>query len=100
MRTDGIRPAFNFESNYRVTMLTREEWTRGSFTPPAVKGLVWYREGFSTPGGTGAGVYWQSLGRRLSYDISTQHAVVSFRSLVILGYEEIKLPTISQETKL
>ena len=29
-----MRPAFNPEPKYRVTMLTREEWTRGTESPP------------------------------------------------------------------
>jgi len=35
---------FNFEPKYRVTMLTREEWTKGTGTPPLVKGLVWFTD--------------------------------------------------------
>ena len=50
-------------------MQTREEWTRGPGTSPAVKGLVW------TPGGTGAEVYGQSLGRKLSISLG-KHATV------------------------
>jgi len=38
------RPALNFEPKYRVTMMTREEWTRQPGTP-AVKQLVWYTDG-------------------------------------------------------
>jgi hypothetical protein len=64
-----MRPAFNFEPKCRVTMQTREEWTRGPGTSPAVKGLVW------TPGGTGAEVYGQSLGRKLSISLG-KHATV------------------------
>jgi len=37
---DVMRPTINFEPKYRVIMLTREEWTRGTGTPPVVKGLV------------------------------------------------------------
>jgi hypothetical protein len=37
---DVTKPVFNLEPKYRVTMLTREEWTRGPGTPAAVKGLV------------------------------------------------------------
>jgi hypothetical protein len=40
---DVIRPAFNLETKCRVTMLTREEGTRGPGTPLVVKGLVWSR---------------------------------------------------------
>ena len=32
-------------------MLTRKVWTRGPGTLPAVKGLVWYTDGFRTPSG-------------------------------------------------
>jgi len=40
MGVDVMRPTFNFEPKYRVTMLTREEWATGTGTPPAVKGIV------------------------------------------------------------
>jgi hypothetical protein len=50
-------------------MLTREEWTKGSGAPPEVKGLVWYKDGFKMREGTGAGVYGQSLRRRLSFSL-------------------------------
>jgi hypothetical protein len=40
MGVDVMRPAFNFEPKYRVTMSTREAWTKETGTPPAVKGLV------------------------------------------------------------
>jgi hypothetical protein len=33
MEVDCVRPAFNLEHKYRVTMFTREEWTRGPGTP-------------------------------------------------------------------
>jgi hypothetical protein len=52
-----MRPVFNLEPRYRVTMLPREEWTGCPVTPPVVKGLVWYTEGSKTAEGTGAGVY-------------------------------------------
>ena len=35
-------------------MLTGEEWTRGTGTPPAVKGFAWYTDGFRTQGETRA----------------------------------------------
>jgi hypothetical protein len=66
MEVDVVRPVFNLEPKYMVTMLTREEWTRGPWTPPAVKGLVWFTDGSRTAEGNGAGVYGQSVGRRLS----------------------------------
>jgi len=34
-----MRSAYNFEPKYRVTMLTRGEWTRGTRTSPVVSGL-------------------------------------------------------------
>jgi len=51
---DVMRPAFNLEPKYRVTMLTREEWTARTGDPPAIKGLIWFtdrsrmREGIRT----------------------------------------------------
>jgi len=61
-----MKPVFNLEPKYRVTMLTREDWTRGPRTPPMVKGLVWFTDGSRTAEGTRAGVYGQSVNRRLS----------------------------------
>jgi ribonuclease HI len=75
MRVDVMKPVFNLEIKYRVTMLTREEWTRGPGTPPAVKGLIWYTDGSRTAEGTGAGVYGQSVNRRLSIPLG-KHATV------------------------
>jgi hypothetical protein len=66
MGVDVMRPVFNLEPKYRVTALNREEWTRETGTPPTVKGLVWLSDGSRTVEGTGAGIYGQSLGRRLS----------------------------------
>jgi len=66
MGVDVVRPVFNLEPKYMVTMLTREEWTRGPGTPPAVKGLVWFTDGSRSAEGNGAGVCGQSVGRRLS----------------------------------
>jgi hypothetical protein len=45
MGVNVMRPAFNFEPKYRVTMLTREERTKGPGTPPIVKGLVRFTDG-------------------------------------------------------
>jgi hypothetical protein len=39
---------------------------RSPGTPPVVKGLVWYTDGSRTTEGTRAGVYGQSVNRRLS----------------------------------
>jgi len=45
MGLDAMRPTYNLEPKYRVTMLTKENWTRGSGAPPEVKGLVCYTDG-------------------------------------------------------
>jgi hypothetical protein len=75
MGFDVMRPAFKLEPKYRVTVLTREEWTRGPGTPPVVKGFVWFTDGSKMVEGTRAGLYEQSLGRRLSIPIG-KHATV------------------------
>jgi hypothetical protein len=69
MGVDVMKPAFNLEPKYRVTMLTREDWTKGTGTPPVVKGLVWFTDGSKMREGARAGVYGQSLGRRLSFSM-------------------------------
>jgi hypothetical protein len=63
-----VRPAFNLEPKYSVTILTREEWTRRPGTH-AVKELVWFTGGSMTKVRTGAVVYEQSFGRRLSISV-------------------------------
>jgi hypothetical protein len=64
-----MRPSFIFESKYRVTMLNREDWTKGTGTPPVVKGLVWFTDGPKMKEETGAGFYVQSMGRRPSFSL-------------------------------
>jgi hypothetical protein len=73
MRVEFMRPVYNLEPKYRVTILAREEWTRSPRTPPAVKELVWYTDGSRTAEGTGAGVYGQSVNRRPSIPLG-KHA--------------------------
>jgi ribonuclease HI len=73
MRVNIMKPVFKLEPKYRVTMLAREEWTRGPGTPPAVKGFVCYTDGSRTAEGTGAGVCEQSVNRRLSISLG-KHA--------------------------
>jgi hypothetical protein len=75
MGVDVMRPAFNLEPKYRVTTLTRKEWTRGPGTSPVVKGLVRFTDCLRMMQGTGARFYWQSLGRRLSNSLG-KHATV------------------------
>jgi len=45
MRFDVMRPAYNFEFQNRVTILTREDWTKATGAPPAIKGLVCFTDG-------------------------------------------------------
>jgi hypothetical protein len=46
-----MRPVFNLEPKFMVTMLAREEWTRCPGTPPLVKGLSGIRIGPSLRSG-------------------------------------------------
>jgi hypothetical protein len=69
MGVDVIRPAFNFEPKYRVTMLTRKDWTKGTDIPPVIKELNWFTDGSKLKEGTGPQVYGQSVGRRLSFSL-------------------------------
>jgi len=62
MGVDVTRPAYNFEPQYGVTMLTREDWTKATGAPPAVKELVWFTDGSKMREGTRAGVLW-AIGR-------------------------------------
>jgi hypothetical protein len=55
MEGDVMRPAYNFEPKHRVTMLTREDWTKGTGTPPVIKVLVWFTGGSKMQGETGLG---------------------------------------------
>jgi len=64
-----MRPAYNFEPQYMVTMLTREDWTKATGALPAVKGLVWFTDGSNMRQGNGDGIYVKSVGRRLSFSL-------------------------------
>jgi hypothetical protein len=61
-----MRPAFNLEPKYRVTMLTREECTTGPGTPSVVKGLVWFQVGPRRWRGLGWGL-WAILRKKAQY---------------------------------
>jgi hypothetical protein len=76
MGVDVMTTVFNLQSKYRVTMLAREEWTRGPGTPPAVKGLVWFTDGSRTAEGMEAGFFGQSVGRKFSISLG-KHASLS-----------------------
>jgi len=51
MGVDVMRPAFNFEPKYRVTNLSRENWTKEIGTS-VVKGFVWFTDGSKMKEGT------------------------------------------------
>jgi hypothetical protein len=85
MGVDVMRPAFNLEPKYRVTMLTREDWTRGSGSPPEIKGLVWYTDGSKMKEGTRAGVFGQSVQRRLSFSLGRYTTVFQAEICAILA---------------
>jgi ribonuclease HI len=73
------------EPKYRVTILTREEWSSGPGTPPAVKGLIWFTDGSRTGEGTGAGVCGQSVNRRLSVSLGKYATVFQAEVYAILA---------------
>jgi hypothetical protein len=82
---DIMRPAFNFKPKYRVKMLTREQWTKGTGFPPAVKGLTWFTGGSKTNGGAGAGVYGHSAKRRLRFSLGRYATVFQAEIYAILA---------------
>jgi hypothetical protein len=65
MRNNIMRLAYNFEPKYRVIMLTREEITKDLNLLLYLKGLSGITDGSKTQKVNGAGVYGQSLGRKL-----------------------------------
>jgi len=85
MGVEVTRLAFNFEPTYRVTMLTKEECSRGPGTPPIVKGLIWYTDGSRTWGETWAGVWGKSLGRRHSISLGKYTTVFQAKICAILA---------------
>jgi hypothetical protein len=85
MRVDIMKPVYNLEPKYRVTMLAREEWTRSPGPSPVVKGLVWFTDGSRTTEGTGEGVYGQSVNRRLSISLGKHATVFQAEVYVILA---------------
>jgi len=45
MGVDVMKPAFNLEPQYMVSMLTRGDWTKATGASLAIKGLVWFKVG-------------------------------------------------------
>ena len=66
-------------------MLTRDEWTRGTGTPSVVNGLVCFTDGSRTAEGKGAGVYGQSVNRRLSLSLGKHATVFQAEVYVIIA---------------
>ena len=59
--------------------------TRSSRTPPAVKGLIWFTDGSKITEGTRAGVYGQSVNRRLSIPLGKHSTIFQAEVYVILA---------------
>jgi hypothetical protein len=85
MGVNAMRPALSFEPKYRVTMLTREDWTYGTGTPLVVKGLVCFTGGSKVKEGTGTGVYGLSVGRRLNFSLGRYATVFQTKIYAILA---------------
>jgi len=85
MGVDIMRPVYNLEPQYRVTMLTTEDWTKATGAPPAVKGLVWFTDGSKMREGTRTGVYGQSVGQRLSFSLGRYATVFQTELYAILA---------------
>jgi len=76
MGVDVMRPEFNFEPKYRVTMLTREDWTKGTGASAAVRGLVWFTDGSRMrEGGNRGWLLWAVCRKRLSFSLRRYAAV-------------------------
>jgi len=84
MEVDVMWPAFNLEPKYRVIRLMREDWTKVT-SAPAVKGLVWFTDGSKMREGTRAGMYGQSVGRRLSFYLGRSSSS-SFGTITLCGF--------------
>jgi hypothetical protein len=82
-----MRPVFNLEPKYRVNKMTSEEWTRGPATPPVIKGVIWFTDGSRIKESTGAGVHWQSVGRRLSISLRKYATVFMLSCPVLIKFK-------------
>jgi len=74
-----MRPAFNPEPKYRVTMLTGEDLTKGNGSPTAVKRAELVHRRVQDEGGAGAAVYGKSVGRMLSFTLGRYATVFQAR---------------------
>ena len=66
-------------------MLTREDWTKATGAPSAVKGLAWYTDGSKTREGTRVRGYGQSVGQRLSFSLGRYATVFQVEIYAILA---------------
>jgi hypothetical protein len=80
-----MKPEYNLDPKYRVTMLTRREWTKGTGAPPSVKGLFWFTDGSMMGVRVGDGVYGQSVRRRLSFPLGRYKTVFQAEIFAILA---------------
>ena len=80
-----MKPVYNFDPQYRVNVLTREDWAKATGAPPAVKGLVWFTDGSMMRGAAGAGVYGQSVKRRLSFPLGRYTTIFQAEIYAILA---------------
>jgi ribonuclease HI len=85
MGVDIMRPTFKIEPKYRVTMLTMEDWTGGSGSPPEIKGLIWYTDGSKMKEETKVGVFGQSVKRRLTFSLGRYKTVFQAEIHAILA---------------
>jgi hypothetical protein len=84
MGVDVIRPPFNFEPKYRVIMLTREDWTKGTGTPPVVKELVWFTDGSKMKGGYQGWCLWAICGKKAQLPFRKIHYSLSGQDICYL----------------
>jgi hypothetical protein len=80
-----MRPAFNLKRKYVYTIMTAEDWTKGTGNPLAVKGLAWVTDGSRMKEGTGVGIYGQSVGRRLNFSLRSYATVIQPEIYAILA---------------
>ena len=66
-------------------MLTTEDWTKVTGTPPVFKGLVWFTDGSKMKEWAGAGVYGQSVGMRLSFSLGRYATVFQTEIYALLA---------------
>ena len=80
-----MRPAFNFEPKYRVTMLTQEDWTKGTGTPPVVKRACLVYRWVQDEGGDRGWSLWAICGKRLSFSLGIYATVFQAEIYAILA---------------